>query len=120
MPMLQFKCQCGHEFEQIAKAQHEIHKWCNHCDRLTIWKRQDDPEAEGYRQLICSDCFGNQHLLPSLPTPSTKTETGFTATCPVCGKPAEHVLRVETRGKKDISHSSIRFHFNYLPSTDNG
>jgi hypothetical protein len=119
MPMLQFKCQCGHEFEKIIKPRHEIHKWCIHCDRLTMWKEIDDPHSELYRQKVCMDCLGNQHVSPVLPTPRTKNETNFAEVCPVCGKLAEHVLRIETRGKQDIGHSSIRFHFNYLPASDN-
>lgn len=118
MPMLQFKCSEGHEFEKIVPAKQELHKWCKHCDRLTIWREITDPHSELYRQKVCSDCLGNEHVAPMLPPPDVRPKEEFTAICPECGKNAEHVIRVELRGKDDIAHSSIRFHFNYMCPTD--
>lgn len=118
MPVLQFKCECGEEFEKILPSHQELHKWCRHCDKLTIWIVIRDPQHELYKEKVCSSCLGNQHHAPLLSPADSKSPEGITEACPVCGKQAEHVLRVERRGTRSggpgVGDSSVRFNFNYL------
>jgi hypothetical protein len=123
MPMLQFKCLCGQEFEKIIKAKQAHYKWCKHCDRLTQWRIIDDSHHPAYKETVCQDCLGNGHMLPVLSPNGPVLEESITEPCPVCGQAAEHVLRIEARGHhggtQTVGDSSVRFHFNYLPASDN-
>jgi hypothetical protein len=122
MPMYQFRCPEGHEFEKIVNIAHEIHKWCKHCNRLTIWKVNLDPHTANYKEKLCSECLGTQYSAPVLPIKGPSVEEGAQEICPTCGKPAEHVLRIEKRGSRfggpTVANSSVRFHFNYAEPTD--
>jgi hypothetical protein len=114
MPIFQFKCSCGNEFEKIVPAHQELYKWCYHCDHLTTWETIRDPHSTLYKELVCTDCLGNEHVAPLLSPTGPRDEESVTATCEVCGGQAVHILCIEPRGKDDVSHSSVRFHFNYL------
>jgi hypothetical protein len=119
MPMLQFVCDCGNEFEKIVPAKKELYKWCNHCNELTVWKVIIEPTLENHKEQVCSSCLGNKHVPPVLSNEVHGVEE-IVEPCPVCGKAAHHVIRVETRGSRSggpgVSDSSVRFHFNYLSS----
>jgi hypothetical protein len=113
VPLLVFKCEaCSNEFEKIMPAHKELHKWCKHCDKLTIW-------VETIGQKVCSICMGNEHLAPMSTDSSLDVEKGIQEICPACGKLANHVLRIEKRGfhkgaGATANDSSVSFRFNYL------
>src|SRR5208282_6397794 len=116
MPMYQFKCECGNEFEQIVPSNPGLFKWCKTCDQLTRWVRNNE------RELVCDSCAKHKNQDGSAmqddrsiqKSAFVEPEGNKTAICPSCGQQAEHVLKVEYHGKENIGSSSIRFHFNYL------
>lgn len=118
MPILQFKCPCGNEFEKILPSKHELKKWCKYCDALTTWEENCDPHSIHYKEKLCQNCMGNEHIVPVSPVPVLHAEESITELCPVCGQAATHVLRSEVRGPTNAgadgcaSHS-IGFRFNY-------
>jgi len=112
MPMLAFKCECGNEFEKIMPAHQELHKWCKHCDKLTIWKVIDANK-------VCSICMGNEHLVPVPPADRVYVAENIQEACPACGRLSPHVLKIEKRGFHKgtgalANDSSVAFRFNYL------
>lgn len=118
MPMVCFLCPDGHEFEKIVPGNKELHKWCKHCDKLTIWMEILEPHAEHYKEKVCSSCMGNQHIPPILSNETHIVEERITS-CPECGKDAIQVVRIERRGPKDgIQNHSVVFRFNYMSSDD--
>jgi len=118
MPMYQFRCPNGHEFEKIVPARHKVMKWCKHCDALTEWIRINDPQSDLLNQRICSCCFGNDKIPPVSGERSPILEKDISLPCPECGSTAEHILKIEQRGshgpEATVADSSVRFHFNYL------
>lgn len=121
MPMLAFKCECGHEFEKIVAAKQALYKWCKHCDSLTTWSTINEAHHIHYKEEVCSRCNGNSHILPT--TKNKKVhEKILREDCPKCGGHADHVVRIERRGSHTggptVSDSSVRFNFNYLSPED--
>ncbi len=106
MPALQFRCECGNEFEKIVTNKHTISKWCKHCSSLTVWEEIKDTHDRYYKETVCSRCLGNEHKppleTPLAPPPQENTE----AECPACGKMAPHIL---------VAKFSCRF--NYMEPT---
>ncbi len=127
MPMYQFRCPNGHEFEKLVKTYHSLYKWCKYCDKLTVWEVNLDPSSDHYKEKLCSKCLGGSHNLPMLSPDNTTSETAMQKSidpqvCPTCGQQSEHIMRIEKRGSRaggsTIADSSVRFHFNYMPTSD--
>jgi hypothetical protein len=123
MPMYQFRCPNGHEFEKIVPARHKVVKWCKHCQALTEWIVNNEPHHPAYREKVCSCCLGNDVIPPEAAVRTPEVEKDVCLPCPECGETAEHVLRIEQRshhpGIQTVADSSVRFHFNWLPASDN-
>lgn len=118
MPMYQFRCtnkDCNHEFEKIVNVPAELWKWCTTCDKLTTWIKDDRQHG-----LVCSTCTVNKNSTTGSANVHNEDEatdnrlSSEVSICSSCGHVANHVLKVEQRGRDDVSRSSIRFHFNYL------
>lgn len=120
MPMYAFLCSNGHEFEAIVSVKASISKWCKYCDQLTQWETVNGLHSPHYKENVCTNCHGNEHIVPVLPVGSPQVEESVTKECPICGKLAEHVLRVEERGGENAMHpaSSISFRLNYMEPSD--
>lgn len=118
MPMFQFKCECGNEFEKlIYNAKKELHKWCKHCDKLTEWMTLLEPHDENYKADVCSLCLGNKYIVPIQSPESFQEPKLLVCLCPSCGKEAPQVVKIEVRGThsggpNNLDHS-VRFHFDY-------
>jgi ssDNA-binding Zn-finger/Zn-ribbon topoisomerase 1 len=118
MPMYQFRCPDGHEFEKIVPARHKIMKWCKHCNELTEWTKISEVHSQFYAQKVCSICLGSDTVPPMPGKHTLVVEEDVSLPCPECGHLAEHVLRIEKRGshgpETTVADSSVRFHFNWL------
>lgn len=124
MPIIQFQCTEGHEFEKLMPQKHEVHRWCTHCNELTKWTVQTDPHAAYYKEKICGQCLGSTIVPPTLTVTCSKIEEALTTACTTCGKEARQIIRLRPirtskPGGPTIQDSSVRFHFNYQPASDN-
>ena len=117
MPMLAFHCDnCSNEFEKIMPAHKKLYKWCTHCNQLTSWEIINGEK-------VCNTCLGSKYIPPVSPSTDIKVEESIQETCPKCKQLANHVLRIEARGKHKgqgttVADSSVRFHFNYISNTN--
>jgi len=120
MPVYHFKCECGNEFEKMVAQTPGFYQWCKHCNALTTWEIIKDLHAEYYNERICTVCLGS---LVKPPIPESERipvqKKDVTEPCPVCGKAAEHILRL----REPVSHDgtgpttqggSVTFRFNYM------
>ena len=122
MPNVHFKCDNGHEFDKLIQAKHAIFKWCKHCNALTEWMQVLDPHHEHYKAKLCSRCLGNEHLPPMLSTEGDGHKEEVSTECPECGAVSRQHLayhQYHRAGGDTVADSSLRFHFNYLPASDN-
>lgn len=121
MPTFIYKCineTCNNEFEKIVPSKAAKYKWCNYCDRLTQWFMLNCDEYG--KQLVCNDCLGNSIVKSMAPEdlegPSDIEENK--EVCPICGGISNHILKYDKYGKEQVNHSSLRFNFNYIPSSE--
>lgn len=123
MPIYHFVCPNNHEFEKLVRIPGETRKWCDHCQRITGVIAVEDPTSEYFKQKVCSECLGNQYVLPALSPTGPKVEVLVQETCPECQQIAVQQVKFQARksntGTPDIRDSSIRFHFNYPEPSDN-
>lgn len=125
MPMYQFQCPNGHEFEKIVQGVGAKYKWCKRCDKLTQWIKDNEHHSPNYRELVCKECLGavfSENSSPNTLLSSASvnsSDAGPEAICPICQLLAKQTLKIERRGKKDdIAHSGVRFQFNYMCPSD--
>lgn len=124
MPIIQFECPEGHQFEKLMPQKNEIYRWCTHCNELTKWTVQSDPHAAYYKEKICGQCLGSTIVPPTLTITGPKAEEILTTDCISCAKLAVQIIqlrpvRTSKPGGPTIQDSSVRFHFNYQPLSDN-
>lgn len=122
MPIFQFKCENGHEFEKLVWTPSGHFKWCKHCNALTEWVEIRERDSDLYREKVCTQCMGNDDITPMLSNSNPGIPDSVQTDCPECNAKAVRILRIEPRGSHsggpNIADSSVRFHFNYPEPTD--